>query len=74
MVNAPALYIQEKVHPKALIADLMRQSKENREPAERQIDMFAELQRAAGGRRPAPSSTSTKATGRTAWFWATAYR
>ena len=43
VVNAPPLYIQEKVHPKALIADLMRQSKENREPAERQIDMFADF-------------------------------
>ena len=43
VVNAPPLYIQEKVHPKALIADLIRQSKENREPAERQIDMFADF-------------------------------
>ena len=43
VVNAPALYIQEKVHPKALIADLMRQSKENREPADRQINMFADF-------------------------------
>ncbi len=43
VVNAPPLYIQEKVHPKALIADLMRQSKANREPAERQIDMFADF-------------------------------
>ena len=42
-MNAPPLYIQEKVHPKALIADLMRQSKANREPAERQIDMFADF-------------------------------
>ena len=43
VVNAPPLYIQEKVHPKALIADLIRQSKENREPAEHQIDMFADF-------------------------------
>lgn len=28
VVNAPPLYIQEKVHPKALIDDLLRQSKE----------------------------------------------
>ena len=27
VVNVPPLYIQEKVHPKALIADLIRQSK-----------------------------------------------
>ena len=31
VVNVPPLYIQEKVHPKALIADLLRQSRENRE-------------------------------------------
>ena len=43
VVNAPPLYIQEKVHPKALIADLIRKSKENREPAEHQIDMFADF-------------------------------
>ena len=43
VVNTPPLYIQEKVHPKALIADLIRQSKANREPAERQIDMFADF-------------------------------
>src|SRR3954464_8057348 len=28
VVQAPPLYIQEKVHPKALIDDLLRQSKE----------------------------------------------
>ena len=28
VVNVPPLYIQEKVHPKALIADLLRQSRE----------------------------------------------
>ena len=45
VVNVPPLYIQEKVHPKALIADLLRQSKENREREadERQIDMFADF-------------------------------
>ena len=43
VVNAPPLYIQEKVHPKALIADLIRQSKENRAPTEHQIDMFADF-------------------------------
>ena len=39
----PPLYIQEKVHPKALIADLVRQSKASREAEERQIDMFADF-------------------------------
>ena len=43
VVNVPPLYIQEKVHPKALIADLLRQSKENREAQEHQIDMFADF-------------------------------
>ena len=43
VVNVPPLYIQEKVHPKALIADLVRQSKENRGAEEHQIDMFADF-------------------------------
>ena len=43
VVNVPPLYIQEKVHPKALIADLMRQSKQNREEETRQLDMFADF-------------------------------
>ncbi len=43
VVNAPPLYIQEKVHPKALVEDLLRQSKQSREPEERQVDMFADF-------------------------------
>ena len=43
VVNVPPLYIQEKVHPKALIAGLLRQSRENRESDEHQIDMFADF-------------------------------
>ena len=43
VINVPPLYIQEKVHPKALIADLVRQSRENREADEHQIDMFADF-------------------------------
>ena len=43
VVNVPPLYTQEKVHPKALIADLLRQSRENREADEHQIDMFADF-------------------------------
>ena len=43
VVNVPPLYIQEKVHPKALIADLLRQSKANREAQQHQIDMFADF-------------------------------
>ena len=40
VVNVPPLYIQEKVHPKTLIADLVRQSKQSREAEAHQIDMF----------------------------------
>jgi adenine-specific DNA-methyltransferase len=43
VVNAPPLYIQEKVHPKVLIEELLRESRERREAAE------AEAARAAGG-------------------------
>ena len=43
VVNVPPLYIQEKVHPKALIADLLRQSRENRQAEECQVDMFADF-------------------------------
>jgi adenine-specific DNA-methyltransferase len=44
VVQAPPLYIQEKVHPKALIDDLLRQSKEARaEKPEAQIDLFADF-------------------------------
>src|SRR5689334_10989771 len=44
VVNAPPLYIQEKVHPKALIGDLLRQTKETRtrEPGT-QADLFADF-------------------------------
>jgi adenine-specific DNA-methyltransferase len=41
VVNAPPLYIQEKVHPKALIDDLLRQSKET--APEAQFDLFADF-------------------------------
>ena len=43
VVNVPPLYIQEKVHPKALIADLMRQSQKGRQDAGVQLDMFADF-------------------------------
>lgn len=42
VVNAPPIYIQEKVHPKVLIDDLLRQSK-NEEAAESQADLFADF-------------------------------
>ena len=43
VVNAPPLYIQERVHPKVLIDDLMRQSRNGRRPDEYQTDMFADF-------------------------------
>ena len=48
VVQAPPLYIQERVHPKVLIDDLMRQSKENRDAAadgvqEGFADLFADF-------------------------------
>ena len=43
VVNVPPLYIQEKVHPKALIADLMRQSQKGRQDEGQQLDMFADF-------------------------------
>ena len=43
VVNAPPLYIQERVHPKALIDDLRQQSRNGRESDEYQIDMFADF-------------------------------
>ena len=43
VVNAPPLYIQERVQPKALIDDLMRQSRNGHTPDEYQTDMFADF-------------------------------
>ena len=43
-VQAPPLYIQEKVHPKVLVDDLLRQSKERRdETAAEAPDLFADF-------------------------------
>ena len=43
VVNAPPLYIQEKVHPKVLIDDLLRTSKENADEAGTTLDLFADF-------------------------------
>src|SRR6202045_3760522 len=44
IVQAPPLYIQEKVHPKVLIDDLLRQSKERRDEASPPMpDLFADF-------------------------------
>jgi adenine-specific DNA-methyltransferase len=44
IVQAPPLYIQEKVHPKVLIEDLKRETKTRRkEELGAQVDMFADF-------------------------------
>ncbi|NBD18220.1 MAG: site-specific DNA-methyltransferase [Cyanobacteria bacterium] len=44
VVNAPPLYIQEKVHPKVLIDDLIKRSKERTEAdQDKQFDLFADF-------------------------------
>ena len=43
VVAAPPLYIQEKVHPKVLIDDLMRQSRKEDGPDQIQPDLFADF-------------------------------
>jgi len=44
VVHVPPLYIQEKVHPKALIDDLLRQTRESRrDVGETQPDLFADF-------------------------------
>ena len=43
VVPAPPLYIQEKVHPKALIDDLTRRTDRDDAAAEHQIDLFSDF-------------------------------
>ena len=43
VVNAPPLYIQEKVHPKVLIDDLKRQTERTQKSTEPQIDLFGDF-------------------------------
>ena len=43
VVHAPPLYIQEKIHPKALMDDLLRQSAADAKAADAQIDLFADF-------------------------------
>ena len=44
IVHAPPLYIQEKVHPKVLVDDLMRRTEEKeKEGKAQQIDLFADF-------------------------------
>jgi adenine-specific DNA-methyltransferase len=43
VTHAPPLYIQEKVHPKVLIDDLLRRSKSDQEAADEQTNLFADF-------------------------------
>jgi adenine-specific DNA-methyltransferase len=43
VVNVPPLYIQEKIHPKAIIDDLKRQTATKREAASDAPDLFADF-------------------------------
>ncbi len=43
VVHAPPLYIQEKVHPKVLIDDLLRRTEADQAEAEPQADLFADF-------------------------------
>src|SRR6202158_3522917 len=43
VTHAPPIYIQEKVHPKVLIDDLLRRSSTDQKAAENQFDLFADF-------------------------------
>lgn len=43
VVPAPPVYIQEKVHPKVLIDDLLAQTKADQQLEERQFDLFSDF-------------------------------
>src|SRR5436190_21837058 len=49
VVHAPPLYIQEKVHPKVLIDDLLAQTKADRKAEEPQMDLFSDFNGIAKG-------------------------
>ena len=63
IVQAPPLYIQEKVHPKVLVDDLIRQSKKSSSSGEIQLDLFADR----------TSATTMKANQLRLWFASMAY-
>ena len=65
VVQAPPLFIQEKVHPKVLVDDLVRDTMERAgEPDETQPDLFADFNGLPEEALP-PVSTSTTPTGLT---------
>ena len=67
VAHAPPLYIQEKVHPKVLIDDLLATSRATQDgPQYTQPDLFADFNGFPAGAEPHRRSTSTRATGPTA--------
>ena len=65
VVHAPPLYIQEKVHPKVLIDDLLKQSSRKSRASGFRMICSPTLTAFRQG-RTRPTSTSTTRTGRTA--------
>jgi adenine-specific DNA-methyltransferase len=51
VVNVPPLYIQEKIHPQAIIADLMRRTAGRREARAATPDLFADFNGIVPGQR-----------------------
>ena len=43
VVTAPPIFIQEKVHPRVLIEDLLKQSSRERDSEEEQLDLFSDF-------------------------------
>ena len=43
VVTAPPIFIQEKVHPRVLIEDLLKQSSRGRDSEEEQLDLFSDF-------------------------------
>ena len=43
VIHAPPLYIQEKIHPKVLVDDLLARTKADKKASEAQIDLFADF-------------------------------
>ena len=67
-VDAPPIYIQEKIQPRAIIEDLRRQTKERTQGRRAAIRFLPRLQwpaRRLEGGRHRRATTTTRATGRT---------
>src|SRR5713101_5921118 len=58
VTHAPPIYIQEKVHPKVLIDDLMRRSVIDRKAAEDQFDLFADFNGVPEGNAGVPEGNA----------------